>query len=58
MQRVFQAKEMASIKDQCGKSMFEKHRRLEGLKHGEELGTGGQRIIQDGIRERQEELCF
>lgn len=58
MRLVFQAKEMASIKDQGGKSMFEEHRRLEGLKHGEESGTGGQRKTQDGIRERQEELCF
>lgn len=39
--------------------MSEEHRRLEGLKHGRRSrGRGEQRIIQDGIIERQKELCF
>lgn len=47
MQRVFQAKKMASVEDQRGKELgiFEEHRRLEGLKHGE--GWGWERMIQD-----------
>lgn len=58
MQRVFQVKEMASVKDQGGKElvMCEEHRRLEGLKHGE--GWRWEGMIQDETGERQEQLCF
>lgn len=47
MQRMFQAKKMASLKDQRGKELgiFEEHRRLEGLKHGE--GWGWERMMQN-----------
>ena len=52
------AKEITSVKDACGKELgiFEEHRRLEGLKHGE--GWGWEGLIRDGTGERQEQLCF
>lgn len=55
---MFLAEEITSVKDPCGKEcgIFEEHRRLEGLKHGE--GWGREGLIQDGTGERQERLCF